>query len=144
MTTAETIYRVLGAPRTLRRRPHTLEALSEGVRHGLPYSTLEAAMANLDLAREEISRILDLPPRTLSRRKRSRGLSPGESDRLVRLARIAAQTIEALGDADRASSWLKRPNRALGGARPLDLLDTDLGTERVEQVLGRLEHGVYS
>jgi putative toxin-antitoxin system antitoxin component (TIGR02293 family) len=43
-----------------------------------------------------------------------------------------------------AARWLRRPNRALGGERPLDLLTSDAGARVVEQVLGRIEHGVYS
>lgn len=39
--------------------------------------------------------------------------------------------------------WLKSPNAALGGATPLSLLDTDIGTESVMDTLGRIEHGVF-
>lgn len=57
---------------------------------------------------------------------------------------IAARASEVLGGQEKATHWLNRPNRALGGRRPLDLLDTDLGIQQVEQVLGRIEYGVYS
>lgn len=40
--------------------------------------------------------------------------------------------------------WLAMPNKALGGKKPLDLLDTELGAKQVEQILGRIESGVYS
>jgi uncharacterized protein (DUF2384 family) len=42
-----------------------------------------------------------------------------------------------------AADWLKTPNRALG-VRPLDLLDTEAGTDAVDRLLTRIEHGVYS
>ena len=71
-------------------------------------------------------------------------LRPDESDRLFRVARIAALAEESLGGRDRAARWLKRPNRALGNAIPLQHLDTDLGSRQVEDVLGRISHGVYS
>jgi len=58
--------------------------------------------------------------------------------------RIAAQAAEVLGSEEKASRWLHSPNRALGGSRPLDVVDTDLGAREVEAVLGRIEHGVYS
>ena len=57
---------------------------------------------------------------------------------------IAARAVEVLGSEGKASRWLRRPNRALGGKPPVALLDTDLGTQQVEAVLGRIEHGVYS
>jgi uncharacterized protein (DUF2384 family) len=39
---------------------------------------------------------------------------------------------------------LRKPNRALKGNRPIDLLESDLGSRMVERALGRIEHGVYS
>lgn len=101
-------------------------------------------MTRFDLGRDEISRVLHLPLRTIARRKRERRLQADESDRLCRLARIAAQAEDVLGDAARAARWLRAPNRALGRQAPLALLDTDLGSRQVEEVLGRIEHGVFS
>ena len=51
---------------------------------------------------------------------------------------------EDFGNADKAAQWLRTPNRALGGALPIDHLDTDLGTREVENILGRIAYGVYS
>ena len=48
------------------------------------------------------------------------------------------------GDQEKAIVWLGTPNRALGGDRPLDLLDTDMGARMVEDILGRIAYGVYS
>jgi putative toxin-antitoxin system antitoxin component (TIGR02293 family) len=114
------------------------------VRRGLEYALLEALMEIFDLEREDLSRALDIPLRTLARRKLEKRLPPAESDRLARLARIAALATEALGGEEKAARWLKAPNRALGGEAPLGLLDTDAGSREVENVLGRIEHGVFS
>ncbi len=51
---------------------------------------------------------------------------------------------ESLADHGRAIRWLKRPNRALGGIAPIAALDTELGAREVENLIGRLEHGVYT
>jgi putative toxin-antitoxin system antitoxin component (TIGR02293 family) len=80
----------------------------------------------------------------MARRKRSRRLHPDESDRLIRLARLATQAVQVFGKEDKAAMWMHRPNRALGSQAPLDLLRTDLGAKQVEEVLGRIEHGVIS
>ncbi|MCI0441640.1 MbcA/ParS/Xre antitoxin family protein, partial [bacterium] len=66
------------------------------------------------------------------------------SDRVVRLARIGAMAAYVLGNEQKAAVWLHERNRALGGIPPLDILDTDIGTRQVEEILGRIEHGVYS
>jgi putative toxin-antitoxin system antitoxin component (TIGR02293 family) len=49
-----------------------------------------------------------------------------------------------IGNAGKASEWLRTPNRALGGLAPIDQLDTDLGVREVENILGRIAYGVYS
>ena len=138
------IVDVLGGPRVVGRKVHTLEDLARRLRKGLPYAALEAVMSSLDLPREVLAETLDVPPRTLARRKRERVLRPDESDRLYRLARILARARSVLGDRAKAAGWLTRPNRALGGEVPLGMLDTDIGVQRVDHVLGRIEHGVVS
>ena len=82
--------------------------------------------------------------RTLQRkRKDGTRLSRDESDRLARLGRIHQRAIEALGSAEKAQRWLTRPNRALEGVAPITILGSDAGAVVVEQILGRIEHGVF-
>lgn len=134
------IVRALGGPRLVpARSPGQLRAL---VRAGLPYASLAAVAAAFELAGADAVSILRIPRRTLARRKKEKRLSAEESDRLVRLARIAALAEEVLGGRDVAGRWLAAANRALGGRTPLSELDTDLGAEEVESVLLRLAHGI--
>jgi putative toxin-antitoxin system antitoxin component (TIGR02293 family) len=144
VVTAERVLETLGGPRVLKHKGPAAAELREHVRTGLPYASLEAVASRFDLAREELSAVLHLPLRTLARRKRERRLRADESDRLFRLARIAALGVEVLGSREKASRWLHRPNRALGDAVPLLLLDTDPGARHVEDVLLRIAHGVHS
>ncbi|HEY0558185.1 MAG TPA: antitoxin Xre/MbcA/ParS toxin-binding domain-containing protein [Thermoanaerobaculia bacterium] len=140
--TAE-IVEALGGPENS-RRIDSFEDLKNWIREGLPFASLEKVMARFGLNREEISSALDLPLRTFARRKQESRLRRDESDRLFRLVRIASQASEVLGGDGKASRWLHTENRALGGKPPLELLDTDLGSRQVEEVLGRIEYGVYS
>jgi putative toxin-antitoxin system antitoxin component (TIGR02293 family) len=144
IVTAEHVIEALGGPRALRRRLHGFGALHEQVREGLPYAALEAVAARFQLSRDEIATVLGLPSRTIARRKVQHRLKAPESDRLLRLGRIAALAEEVLGGPEKASRWLHTPNRALGGHAPLGQLDTDLGVRAVESVLLRVAHGVYS
>jgi len=66
-----------------------------------------------------------------------------QSQKVCHLARIFALAEEVFSNDRVAQNWLKRPNRALGGAIPFELLDTDAGTQQVEEVLKRIEYGVY-
>ena len=66
------------------------------------------------------------------------------SDRLYRVASTLFQAVEVLGSIDKARVWLKSPNRSLGSEMPLDLLDTEIGARQVEEVLLRLNYGIFS
>jgi putative toxin-antitoxin system antitoxin component (TIGR02293 family) len=142
VATAE-VVQVLGGPGVL-KKVNAEEDLRDRVRAGLPYESLEALRVALGLSLKDLSVVLGVPERTLARRRRERRLRPDESDRLVRLARIAAYAEEVLGGRAKAADWLRTPNRALGNAPPVARLDTDLGTRQTEAVLGRIAHGVYS
>jgi putative toxin-antitoxin system antitoxin component (TIGR02293 family) len=43
-----------------------------------------------------------------------------------------------------ARDWLKSPNGALENATPLSLLDADIGADAVLDLLGQIEHGIFS
>jgi putative toxin-antitoxin system antitoxin component (TIGR02293 family) len=120
-------------------------ALADLIREGLPVKALLLLAEHLDIRQAEISEKVGIPRRTLTRRLTQHArLTAAESDRAVRLAQVYANAAETLGDGDKAAAWLKTPNRALRGGRPLDQLDTDPGVREVEDVLGRIAYGVYS
>jgi putative toxin-antitoxin system antitoxin component (TIGR02293 family) len=96
------------------------------------------------ISRAELAAALGIPERTLARRKREGLLSSEESAKLVRLARVVQRAEEVFEDLGAAVDWLKSPNAALSGQTPLSLLDTEIGTELVMDMLGRIEHGVFA
>lgn len=119
--------------------------LTERVRRGLPYSALERFQHNAPWSAEEILDWVQIPERTAARRKQGGQLTPEESDRLLRAARIFAKAIALFeGDVYGAAEWLSSPLHALGGAIPTDFAKTDIGAREVENVIERLEHGVYT
>lgn len=116
----------------------------DAVRQGLPYSAFETVVAQLDMPPQQMTQVLGIPLRTLARRKTEHRFTPQESDRLYRLQRTIDLATEVLGSVEKARRWMKAPNRALGGEVPFDLLDTDIGAHQVEEVLVRLDHGIFS
>jgi putative toxin-antitoxin system antitoxin component (TIGR02293 family) len=126
----------------LRKEPTMIE-LHEAVVHRLPVGVVDALGENLGARREAMLQVIDVPPRTLARRRKEGVLSAEESDRALRVARIAALAEEIFGSRQAAVEWLWRPNQSLGGRAPLDLARTDAGATIVTDVLGRLEHGVF-
>ena len=142
---AQTLPEMLGGKAVLGRSVRTRGALAELVRKGLPARSLFLLAKRLDLRQAEISQKIGIPQRTLTRRLAQHArLTAAESDRTVRMAQVYANAVETLGDENKAAQWLKAPNRALRGGRPLDQLDTDPGVREVEDVLGRIAYGVYS
>ncbi|AKU91645.1 antitoxin Xre-like helix-turn-helix domain-containing protein [Vulgatibacter incomptus] len=145
MEQLEQITRMLGGARILGKRPDSDRDFVEIVREGLPFSSFQSAVRSLGMTEEEAREALGFPRRTLSRRKLEQGrLRAAESERVLRLARVGTRAIDVLGDANRAVRWLRAPNRGLGGEAPLELLDTDVGTQGVLDELTRLDHGVFS
>lgn len=118
--------------------------LRDSVRNGLPFSALVALTKQLDISPQQITAVFGIPPRTVARRKEARHLNPQESDRLYRVARAVSQAVEVLGSIEKARVWLKTPNRALDREIPLDLLDTEIGARQVEEVLLRINYGIFS
>jgi putative toxin-antitoxin system antitoxin component (TIGR02293 family) len=145
MMETEVVAEALGGRRVLGRTIKNADDLAHLVRKGLPATSVTALAKKLDVANAVLSHKLGIPQRTLTRRlSRESRLTAAESDRTVRLARVYAHAVAMIGDEEKAVEWLRTPNRALGGERPLDQLDTDLGARAVEDILGRIAYGVYS
>lgn len=125
--------------------PSDTSNLIRQVEKGLPFRVVERLRRNMGLTNEEFAELIQVRPRTLSRRKEGGRLQPDESDRALRASRLFGGALELFeGDADAARAWLSSAQPALGGAVPLSVAKTELGAREVEQLLGRLEHGVFS
>ena len=113
------------------------------VRKGLPYSALLRLQRNTSMPATLLADIAQIPPRTLARRKQHGKLDAEQSDRLVRVARVFGRALELFeGDVRMARDWLSTPQLALGGRTPLELAKTDVGSREVDNLVGRLEHGI--
>jgi putative toxin-antitoxin system antitoxin component (TIGR02293 family) len=111
------------------------------VRKGFPSESLDTMALHLKIDRVVLLKVLGISERTAQRKNRHEALlSPGASDRLARIDRIFELAVEVLGSEEKAAEWLKRPNRPLGNEMPLELLDTDAGTQEVERELRQIEY----
>jgi putative toxin-antitoxin system antitoxin component (TIGR02293 family) len=115
------------------------------IRKGFPVSVFRTLCVRAKLSEELIVKSLGIARRTAARRKRQGGrLKPIESELLLRLARVLVSAADVLDGEEQARGWLLAENRALGGRKPIELLDTGIGFQDVLDVLKRIEHGVYS
>jgi putative toxin-antitoxin system antitoxin component (TIGR02293 family) len=121
--------------------------LVKQIHRGFPVVVIEKLAEELELSQQALLKVARIAPATLTRRRNSAAglLSPGESDRIYRIAAIYRSALQLFeGDGDAARGWLGEPAKALGGNTPLQHLDTEAGAAEVSDLIGRLEHGVYS
>ena len=112
------------------------------IQRGFTYAAFERFLRNIDLPYRLLAQTVEIPERTLARRKESGRFEPDETDRLVRTSRVFARAIELFeGSSEAARQWLTSPVRALGGRTPLEFASTDVGAIEVENLIGRLEYG---
>ncbi|WP_163834948.1 type II RES/Xre toxin-antitoxin system antitoxin [Spartinivicinus ruber] len=82
---------------------------------------------------------------TLSRRKQAGRLTPDESSKVYRFVQLY-DLVKAmmLDDDEKAKNWLKTPEPLFGGNTPLEHARTEFGAKEVEDLIGRIRHGVFS
>jgi len=57
---------------------------------------------------------------------------------------VLRRAIAVFGDRAGAMEWFSEPAPGLRGRRPVEVMTTVEGIGRVQTLLGRIEHGVYS
>ena len=80
----------------------------------------------------------------MARRKEAgKPLDSAVSERLVQLAELYKKVEEVIGSAQLARQWMKMPRAVFKDRTPFELETTELGACEVEDVLLRVEHGVF-
>ena len=123
------------------KHPHEL---IRRIQKGLRFSELETLQNSMEMPFEQLAAKLSISRSTLQRRKAIGRLSPDESDKVMRFSRLLEHATNVFGDIEKARAWLKFPQHGLGGAVPLDYAETEVGAREVDNLLGRIDYGVYS
>lgn len=118
--------------------------LVQRLRQGLPASAFERIQRALGVPAKVLADVTHIPVRTLSRRKQQGRFDVSESERLFRIAALYDHAVEVMGGEERAREWLTCPVRGLADRVPLHYADTEPGAQEVHDLLGRIEHGVFS
>lgn len=117
--------------------------IEKAVENGLPRPALRHVaeqIAGVDKAKVSALEWVIVPKTTLERRQQR--LSPLESERTERVARLFVHARRALGTVVEAREFMTAPHPLLDGRTPIDAARTDLGTRRTEQILNALEYGL--
>jgi putative toxin-antitoxin system antitoxin component (TIGR02293 family) len=118
-----------------------IQFIIDGLDRGLPTQTLDKVTELMGLNRQSMSQVLDVSQRTLSRRHT---LETATSERLFRVVALFQKALQVLGERDEARRWFTTAKKALGGKTPLEFSETEVGAREVEDLLGRIEYGVYA
>jgi putative toxin-antitoxin system antitoxin component (TIGR02293 family) len=118
--------------------------LSDKIQAGFPFSSFVVLTKSMEVTNRELAELVQISTRTLNRRQKEGKLKADESDRLLRFARIFTYAIDLFeGDKETAQSWLSSESKALKGDSPLEASKTEEGAREVENLIVRLEHGVF-
>jgi len=122
-------------------RASNLNELLRAIARGIPYDAIEALQRAIGV---DVGEMIQVPPRTLRRRRNEGRFTPEESDRLVTAARVISRVLDLFqGDAQAARTWLADPAVAFGGATPLEVARSETGAREVENLIGRIQYGVF-
>ncbi|RZJ73125.1 MAG: DUF2384 domain-containing protein [Flavobacterium sp.] len=116
----------------------------EKLQSGLSKLDLEKLKVRTKLDYDKLSKALSVTRATLINKKGSEKFSPGLSERMISLADVYSYGYEVFEDEAKFNNWMFRPNSALGGKMPYDIIDNQFGREEVKNIIGRIDHGVYS
>lgn len=122
--------------------------LARIVRRGLPL-TVQSAFLSHGVTRDEFHQIV-IPHRTYRHRieRRNKGieehLTPDESDKAVRAARILALAERVFAHRDKALSWMRIAKKRFDGQSPMEMLQTEAGAGLVEQMLLQIDEGMLA
>lgn len=121
----------------------SLESQFNALENGLKTEHLETVQNLFGITLEELADLLLVSPRTLLRRKKEAVLPLDESDRLQEILLVFKKAIAVLGSERHAKEWFKTENYALAYKIPLHLIRTTPGRKLIEELLHRIEHGIF-
>ena len=123
-------------------KPLAAAAAIAAIRKGYPARILKDTSRYFDVPDARIQAVARVPASTASRLEKGNAkLDQGASERIYRMGTVARMAIAVFEDETNALAWMRQPNRALGDAAPLDLMDTEPGAVAVRQVLNAIASG---
>lgn len=118
---------------------------AELVRKGLPTKAVHNVVVHVSAGYPDDAANLQsfiVAPGTYKRRLAQGRLSPEESEKAARVARLMATAEHVLGDVDEARHFLHERHAELEGRKPIEVAETEIGAREVEAILWKAFYGV--
>lgn len=124
---------------------HDNHAMVQRVEEGLPVMEVVKFGKQAGFTNDELAKLINIPARTYARRVADKArLKLHEGERAVRLMRIFDRAKQLFVTEENVRKWLHAELPALGWRTPIDYAQTEPGAREVENLIGRIEHGVFS
>lgn len=116
----------------------------EIVKEGISKKALELLKDKARLDYNQLARALNVSRQTLTNKKSSNKFNPDVSNAILALADTYSYGYDVFQDTERFNRWMFTENSALGGKIPFEILNTYYGRLSVNNIIGRIEHGIFS
>ena len=112
---------------------------------GIPKSSVDELAAKLGISRKSLAEdVFDLSVKTIERKDPTERLDKRTSSHALEIAKLLQHALSVFEDEEKVKRWMNNENRALKGQKPVQFLGTLTGLTMINDVLGRIEEGVYS
>jgi putative toxin-antitoxin system antitoxin component (TIGR02293 family) len=111
---------------------------------GISKVSFESFKNRAGLDYNQMALLLSVARNTLINKKGEELFDVTISEKLISLAEVYTHGFDVFGSENTFIDWLNAPSRALGMVTPFSMLQTQYGRQEVQNVLGRIEWGVYS
>jgi putative toxin-antitoxin system antitoxin component (TIGR02293 family) len=120
-------------------------AMAQQVQEGLPVGTVVHFGKKAGFTGDQLAQVMHIASRTYARRVASKArLNVLEGERAVRIMRLFDRAKQVFGTNENTRRWFDARILALGRKTPLEYARTEPGAREVENIIGRIEHGVFS
>ncbi len=141
---AQLTWAILGGGNSLVEEPASALDYVALSRKGLQKKALATLAAVMSIPMKEMAELLNLSYKTLGRKRNEDTMDSLSSSLAIEMAQVVARGLSVFGDQDHLRSWLQRPNQALKGQSPLELMDSPTGIRLVASILTRIEEGILT
>jgi len=112
---------------------------------GVTKRSIDQLASNLGISRKSMAEnILDVSVKTMERKSAEDKVDKKTSSHAIEIARVMQHAYQVFEDEEKVKRWINRENKGLNGIKPISLFDTLTGLNLVNDILGRIEEGVYS
>lgn len=113
--------------------------------NGITKAAIDNLARHMGISRKNLAeQIFDISIKTLERKTPAEKLDKKISSHAIEIAKLLQHANEVFGDEEKVRQWINTKNAALNNNAPIALFDTLSGLNLVNDILTRIEEGVYS